>query len=127
MRRGVAPAPRDGPGRHASSGSVDRGGPLLEPRRDLTDGPPVLISTATCTPPRLQHPRLPRRRRTAGRPYADPMGQVPAATKAMRVLKFLASQPDPVPLDRIMRACGLPRSTAYHLMAAMVEEGFVTH
>jgi DNA-binding IclR family transcriptional regulator len=55
------------------------------------------------------------------------MGQVPAATKAMRVLKFLASQPDPVPLDRIMRACDLPRSTAYHLMTAMVEEGFVTH
>jgi DNA-binding IclR family transcriptional regulator len=55
------------------------------------------------------------------------MGQVPAATKAMRVLKFLASQPDPVPLDRVMRACGLPRSTAYHLMTAMVEEGFVTH
>ncbi|MFL6021907.1 MAG: IclR family transcriptional regulator [Marmoricola sp.] len=55
------------------------------------------------------------------------MSQVPAATKAMRVLKFLASQPDPVPLDRIMRACGLPRSTAYHLMAAMAEEGFVTH
>ena len=55
------------------------------------------------------------------------MGQVPAATKAMRVLKFLASQPDPVPLDRIMRACDLPRSTAYHLMTAMAEEGFVTH
>lgn len=55
------------------------------------------------------------------------MGQVPAATKAMRVLKFLASQPDPVPLDRIMRACHLPRSTAYHLMTAMAEEGFVTH
>jgi DNA-binding IclR family transcriptional regulator len=55
------------------------------------------------------------------------MSQVPAATKAMRVLKFLASQPDPVPLDRIMRACSLPRSTAYHLMTAMAEEGFVTH
>lgn len=55
------------------------------------------------------------------------MGQVPAATRAMRVLKFLASQPDPVPLDRIMRACRLPRSTAYHLMTAMAEEGFVTH
>jgi DNA-binding IclR family transcriptional regulator len=55
------------------------------------------------------------------------MGQVPAATKAMRVLKFLAGQPDPVPLDRIMRACDLPRSTAYHLMTAMVEEGFVFH
>lgn len=55
------------------------------------------------------------------------MGQVPAATRALRVLRFLASQPDPVPLDRIMRACDLPRSTAYHLMTAMAEEGFVTH
>lgn len=55
------------------------------------------------------------------------MGQVPAATKTLRVLRFLASQPDPVPLDRIMRACDLPRSTAYHLMTAMAEEGFVTH
>lgn len=55
------------------------------------------------------------------------MSQVPAATNTMRVLKFLASQPDPVPLDRIMHACALPRSTAYHLMASMIEEGFVTH
>jgi DNA-binding IclR family transcriptional regulator len=55
------------------------------------------------------------------------MGQVPAATKALRVLRFLASQPDPVPLDRITRACDLPRSTAYHLLAAMIEEGFVVH
>lgn len=55
------------------------------------------------------------------------MGQVPAASRALRVLRFLASQPDPVPLDRIMRACDLPRSTAYHLMTAMAEEGFVTH
>lgn len=55
------------------------------------------------------------------------MGQVPAATRALRVLRFLASQPDPVPLDRIVRACGLPRSTAYHLLTAMIEEGFVVH
>jgi DNA-binding IclR family transcriptional regulator len=55
------------------------------------------------------------------------MGQVPAATKTLRVLRFLASQPDPVPLDRIARACGLPRSTAYHLVSAMIEEGFVVH
>ena len=55
------------------------------------------------------------------------MGQVPAATRALRVLRFLASQPEPVPLDRILRACELPRSTAYHLLAAMVEEGFVVH
>ena len=55
------------------------------------------------------------------------MGQVPAATRALRVLRFLASQPDPVPLDRIVRACDLPRSTAYHLLGAMIDEGFVLH
>jgi DNA-binding IclR family transcriptional regulator len=55
------------------------------------------------------------------------MGQVPAATRTLRVLRFLATQPDPVPLDRIARAVGLPRSTAYHLVNAMIEEGFVTH
>ena len=43
------------------------------------------------------------------------------------MLRFLASQPDPVPLDRIMRACELPRSTAYHLLGTMVDEGFVVH
>ncbi|MEZ5094021.1 IclR family transcriptional regulator [Nocardioides sp.] len=52
---------------------------------------------------------------------------VPAATRALQVLRFLASQPDPVPMDRIARACDLPRSTAYHLLAAMIEEGFVVH
>ncbi len=55
------------------------------------------------------------------------MGQVPAATRALRVLRFLAAQPEPAPLDRIARACGLPRSTAYHLVTAMIEEGFVVH
>ncbi len=55
------------------------------------------------------------------------MGQVPAATRALQVLKFLATQPDPVPLERIIRAVGLPRSTAYHLVNAMIEEGFVLH
>lgn len=53
--------------------------------------------------------------------------QVPAATRALRVLRFLASQPEPVPLERIMRACDLPRSTAYHLLNTMVDEGFVVH
>jgi len=53
--------------------------------------------------------------------------QVPAATRTLRVLRFLASQTDPVPLDRIARACGLPRSTAYHLLNTMIAEGFVAH
>jgi len=55
------------------------------------------------------------------------MSQVPAATRTLRVLRYLASQPDPVPLERIAQACGLPRSSAYHLLRAMVEEGFVSH
>jgi DNA-binding IclR family transcriptional regulator len=55
------------------------------------------------------------------------MSQVPAATRALRVLRFLAGQPDPVALDRIMRACDLPRSTTYHLLNAMIDEGFVVH
>ena len=54
------------------------------------------------------------------------MTQVPAATRALRVLRFLAAQPDPVPLDRIASALELPRSTAYHLVNAMIDEGFVT-
>lgn len=55
------------------------------------------------------------------------MTQVPAATRTLRVLRFLAGQPEPVPLDRIATACGLPRSTAYHLVNAMIAEGFVVH
>jgi len=55
------------------------------------------------------------------------VGQVPAATRALRVLRFLASQADPVTLRAISDAVGLPRSTAYHLLAVMEEEGFVVH
>lgn len=55
------------------------------------------------------------------------MSQVPAATRALRVLRFLASQPDPVPLERVAAALDIPRSTAYHLVNAMIEQGFVTH
>jgi DNA-binding IclR family transcriptional regulator len=52
---------------------------------------------------------------------------VPAATRALRVLRFLGSQPEPVPADRIISALGIPRSSVYHLLDAMVAEGFVTH
>ena len=55
------------------------------------------------------------------------MSQVPAATRTLMVLRFLAAQPDPVPLDRLASALNLPRSTAYHLVNAMIEQGFVTH
>jgi DNA-binding IclR family transcriptional regulator len=55
------------------------------------------------------------------------MSQVPAATRALRVLRYLAGQPDPVTLERLAAAVDLPRSTAYHLLRAMIDEGFVTH
>lgn len=55
------------------------------------------------------------------------MSQVPAATKTLRVLRFLAAQPDPVPLEHIARAVGMARSSAYHLIKVMVDEGFVVH
>lgn len=55
------------------------------------------------------------------------MSQVPAATRTLRVLRFLAGQADPVSLERIARECEIPRSTAYHLLNAMIEEGFVVH
>lgn len=55
------------------------------------------------------------------------MSQVPAATRTLRVLRFLATQPEPVAVERIAQAVDLPRSTAYHLLAAMVDEGFVVH
>lgn len=53
--------------------------------------------------------------------------QVPAATRALRMLRYLASQPEPVALDHLARAIGIPRSSAYHLVNAMIAEGFVSH
>ena len=52
---------------------------------------------------------------------------VPAATAALRVLRFLSGQPVPVSATHIAGALGLPRSSAYHLLAAMADEDFVVH
>jgi DNA-binding IclR family transcriptional regulator len=52
---------------------------------------------------------------------------VPAATAALRVLRFLSGQPVPVSATRIAGALGLPRSSAYHLLATMADEDFVVH
>lgn len=52
---------------------------------------------------------------------------VPAATATLRVLRFLSGQPVPVPASRVAAEIGLPRSSTYHLLAAMTEEDFVVH
>jgi DNA-binding IclR family transcriptional regulator len=51
---------------------------------------------------------------------------VPAARAAVRVLSFLAAQAGPTPAATITRSLGLPRSTVYHLLSVLVDEGFVT-
>jgi DNA-binding IclR family transcriptional regulator len=58
---------------------------------------------------------------------AAPGRDVPAARSAVRVLSFLAAQAGPAPAATIARSLGLPRSTVYHLLSVLVDEGFVTH
>lgn len=55
------------------------------------------------------------------------MSHVPAATRALRLLRFLATRPGPVSAAIIAGELGLPRSSVYQLLEAMSEEGFVTH
>jgi DNA-binding IclR family transcriptional regulator len=52
---------------------------------------------------------------------------VPAATQALDVLELLARHVSPLPAAAIGRDLGLPRSTTYHLLAALRERGFVVH
>jgi len=58
---------------------------------------------------------------TAGRP------QVPAADQTLRILSFLARQRGPVPARTVAAALGIPRSSVYHLLAALQEHQFVVH
>ncbi|MPZ62378.1 MAG: helix-turn-helix domain-containing protein [Propionibacteriales bacterium] len=51
----------------------------------------------------------------------------PAARNTLRILRFLAAQPDPVPAERIASSLGLPRASTYRLLSAMTAEGFVVH
>ncbi|MFE0266836.1 IclR family transcriptional regulator [Nocardiopsis alba] len=55
------------------------------------------------------------------------MSHVPAATRALRLLRFLAARPGPMSASAIASGMGLPRSSVYQLLEAMAEEGFVTH
>ncbi|MBX9388121.1 IclR family transcriptional regulator [Streptomonospora nanhaiensis] len=55
------------------------------------------------------------------------MSHVPAATRALRLLRYLATRPGPVAATAIASELGLPRSSVYQLLEAMAEEGFVVH
>jgi DNA-binding IclR family transcriptional regulator len=53
--------------------------------------------------------------------------QVPAADQTLRILSHLARQSGPVAAQTLATALGLPRSSVYHLLAAMEVHGFVVH
>lgn len=53
--------------------------------------------------------------------------QVPAARNVLSVLRYVAAQAGPVGAAAIAREVDLPRSTTYHLLAALVDDGFVVH
>lgn len=53
--------------------------------------------------------------------------QVPAADQTLRILSFLAHQRGPVAARTVAEQLRLPRSTVYHLLAAMAAHGFVVH
>lgn len=53
--------------------------------------------------------------------------KVPAAEQTLRILSLLARARGPMPASMIAAQLELPRSTVYHLLAAMQQHGFVMH
>ncbi len=55
------------------------------------------------------------------------MANAPAAGHALDVLDHLARRGEPVAAAALARDLGLPRSSVYHLLAVLVEHGYVRH
>lgn len=55
------------------------------------------------------------------------MSAVPAASYALRIVKYLAGHGGPVRASTISRDLAIPRSSAYHLLRVMQDEGFLVH
>lgn len=55
------------------------------------------------------------------------MANATSAGHALRALTHLASRAEPIPAAHLARAIGLPRSSTYHLLAVLVEHGYVVH
>ena len=52
---------------------------------------------------------------------------MPAADQTLRILSLLGHQRGPVAASTIATQLGIPRSSVYHLLAALEEHGFVVH
>jgi DNA-binding IclR family transcriptional regulator len=55
------------------------------------------------------------------------MANAPAARQALTVLRLLARHTEPIPASAIARDLNLPRSSVYHLLSVLCEQGFVSH
>ena len=55
------------------------------------------------------------------------MANAPAARQALAVLRLLARHTEPVPASALARDLGLPRSSVYHLLTVLCDQGFVVH
>lgn len=55
------------------------------------------------------------------------MTGVPAARSTLRIIRYLAGHSGPVRAATMSRDLGLPRSSVYHLLRVLQEEGFVVH
>ena len=55
------------------------------------------------------------------------MSSVPAARDTLRIITYLAGHSGPVRASTISRDLGLPRSSVYHLLRVMQDQGFVVH
>lgn len=54
-------------------------------------------------------------------------GNAPAAGHALAILTLLARHATPVAAATIARELGLPRSSTYHLLGVLVEQGYAVH
>jgi DNA-binding IclR family transcriptional regulator len=55
------------------------------------------------------------------------MANAPAASQALTVLRLLARHTEPVPASAIARDLNRPRSSVYHLLTVLRDQGFVVH
>ncbi len=55
------------------------------------------------------------------------MANAAAASSALHVLRLLARHTEPQPAAAIARDLALPRSSVYHLLKVLTDEGFVVH
>ncbi len=55
------------------------------------------------------------------------MPEIPAARNTLAVLRYLAARNGPVRAATLARDLAIPRSSAYQLIAVMMDEGFLVH